>query len=447
VKTLVSNCVEKNRHLAAGGAVDPIGKNEARNASIPILVGILLFGISFHAGAQEKGVSASARGASAAFTLSAGEAGQSIDRPTLRHRDSRYRICASDVLALTFPLTPEFDQTVNVQPDGFVSLAGVGDVHLEGFTTEESIAAIKEAYGKILHEPIVTLELKDFNKPYFIVNGQVHNGLNFQLITISQAVREPVTKTLLTKFGGLAMTGYYDLASRWVVNFRELIVQGNQVLVPTISNLQERDPNSVPKIYRDSYRLIFFLAIPTFAFLVVVSPLISRIWIGAYEPIFVRFVALLAVGWLVNVLSNSAYVVDLGTGALGWVSFGCVSTAILNLGGGLILGEHFGGTAVVAASMASLIFGYIIVVVSHHIENGVPFRLLLPKESAGIALSALAGALIFLPFFCSSPPPSLYSPRVSTGLLAALLTIIIIPMWLHPLRRRLLHWVFSNLTA
>src|ERR1700690_1946737 len=59
------------------------------------------------------------------------------EHPALQRRNSRYRLCASDAITLTFPLTPEFNQTVNVQPDGFVSLMGAGDVHLEGLTTQE----------------------------------------------------------------------------------------------------------------------------------------------------------------------------------------------------------------------------------------------------------------------------------------------------------------------
>ena len=104
------------------------------------------------------------------------------DRPALQRRDaSRYRLCASDVVALTFPQTPEFNQTVNVQPDGYVSLMAVGDVHLEGMTSQESIVAIKSAYEPILHDPLVTLELKDFNKPYFIVGGHVFKPGKFDL--------------------------------------------------------------------------------------------------------------------------------------------------------------------------------------------------------------------------------------------------------------------------
>ncbi len=113
------------------------------------------------------------------------------DRPALERRNPRYKLCASDVLGLTFPNTPEFDQTVNVQPDGFISLAGVGDVHVEGLTTAEANAAIKTAYSKILQEPALTIELKDFNKPYFMVNGQVYKPGKFDLrgyTTASQAI-------------------------------------------------------------------------------------------------------------------------------------------------------------------------------------------------------------------------------------------------------------------
>jgi polysaccharide biosynthesis/export protein len=101
--------------------------------------------------------------------------------PVLQQRNARYRLCPSDAITLTFPLTPEFNQTVNIQPDGFASLAGAGDVHLEGLTTKESVIVVQAAYSKILHDPLLTIELKDFNKPYFIVGGQVSKPGKFDL--------------------------------------------------------------------------------------------------------------------------------------------------------------------------------------------------------------------------------------------------------------------------
>jgi O-antigen/teichoic acid export membrane protein len=272
-------------------------------------------------------------------------------------------------------------------------------------------------------------------------------GLHFQFITASQALREPVTKALIARFGDLALVGFYDLASRWVVTFRELIVQANQVLVPTVSRLRESDPGSVPRLYRESYRLIFFLAIPASAFLIALSPLVSLFWIGRFEPVFISFVALLAAGWLVNILANPAYVVDLGTGALKWVSVGCAVTAILNAGLGLLAGMRWGGTAVVGASVLSLAVGYTIVLAAYHVDNRVPFAKLLPKESLGIVFASLVGALIFFLFFSLSTERNHLSFPATAITLGALVITIAIPMWLHPLRKRLIHWVFSRVAA
>ena len=113
------------------------------------------------------------------------------DTRDLERRDQRYRLCASDVIALMFPLTPEFDETVSIQPDGFASLMGAGDVRLAGLTRQEATAAVQTAYAGILRDPVVTLELKDFNKPYFIVGGQVGHPGKYDLrgdTTATQAI-------------------------------------------------------------------------------------------------------------------------------------------------------------------------------------------------------------------------------------------------------------------
>jgi O-antigen/teichoic acid export membrane protein len=211
--------------------------------------------------------------------------------------------------------------------------------------------------------------------------------------------------------------------------------------------LHERDPRSLPALYRESYRLIFYLAIPTFAFVAIAAPIVSRLWIGRYEPQFVAFVGLLATGWLINVLANPAYVFDLGTGALRWVSIGCIATGILNASAGFALGRQFGGMAVVAVSASTLALGYIIILVSYHVQNRVPFTVLAPKESISVVLSSAAGVLIFLPAFCSASILNAHSAPLPAMASAALLAMIGIPMWIHPLRVRLMNWALARLPA
>lgn len=154
--------------------------SDVRIALIAALVAIFAPPIAASAAAQRHGKATSTETSLTALSTRS-SAPDDPDRPVLQHRDARYRICPSDVIALAFPLTPEFNQTLNVQPDGFISLIGAGDVYLQGRTTQESVAAIQAAYAKILHDPIVSLELKEFNKPYFIVSGQVSKPGKFDL--------------------------------------------------------------------------------------------------------------------------------------------------------------------------------------------------------------------------------------------------------------------------
>ena len=58
----------------------------------------------------------------------------------------------------------------------------------------------------------------------------LHYGINFQISSIAIMLYEPVTKWLMSYFGGLAMTGYYEMASRMVAQFRAIPVAANQVL-------------------------------------------------------------------------------------------------------------------------------------------------------------------------------------------------------------------------
>src|SRR5271168_187127 len=112
--------------------------------------------------------------------------------PQLQQRYPRYRIQAGDQFDLNFELSPEFNQpAVEVQPDGFVALRNVGDVHVSGQTVPELTETLRMAYGKILHDPLISVVLKDFQKPYFIADGQIGKPGKYDLrgdTTLTQAI-------------------------------------------------------------------------------------------------------------------------------------------------------------------------------------------------------------------------------------------------------------------
>ena len=102
-----------------------------------------------------------------------------------------YRLSKSDVVEVSFTFTPEFNQTETVLPDGRISLRGTSAVVAEGKTTEELGETIRAAYAGLLHEPDVTVTLKEFDKPFFIAAGEVGHPGKYELrspTTVAEAV-------------------------------------------------------------------------------------------------------------------------------------------------------------------------------------------------------------------------------------------------------------------
>lgn len=107
-------------------------------------------------------------------------------------RFPRYKVAAGDAMDINFTFSPELNQSVTVQPDGFINLREVGDVHVQDQTTTEIADTIRKAYSKMLKDPVVSVILKDFNKPYFIAGGQVLHPGKYELratTTLAQALQ------------------------------------------------------------------------------------------------------------------------------------------------------------------------------------------------------------------------------------------------------------------
>ncbi|MGO9210655.1 MAG: polysaccharide biosynthesis/export family protein [Terriglobales bacterium] len=108
-----------------------------------------------------------------------------------QERNPRYRLLKGDSFDVDFAFSPEFNQTVVVQPDGYITLRGAGSMRVEGQTVPELTETIKKAYASILHNPVVTVALKDFEKPYFVAAGQVAKPGKYDLrsdLTLVEAV-------------------------------------------------------------------------------------------------------------------------------------------------------------------------------------------------------------------------------------------------------------------
>ncbi len=106
-------------------------------------------------------------------------------------RHPLYRLTKSDTMDINFTFSPDFNQTLTIQPDGFVALRGAGQLSAEGLTVAQLQQAVVDAYRVFLHEPEVTVTLKDFDKPYFLASGEVARPGKYELrgdLTVIEAV-------------------------------------------------------------------------------------------------------------------------------------------------------------------------------------------------------------------------------------------------------------------
>ncbi len=107
------------------------------------------------------------------------------------NRRPLYRLRQSDVVDVSFTVAPEFNQSLTVQPDGYVMLKDAGLVEAQGLNLEEFSRAIEKAYQGYLHDPQVAVALKEFEHPYFIVGGEVGKPGKYELrsdTTVMEAV-------------------------------------------------------------------------------------------------------------------------------------------------------------------------------------------------------------------------------------------------------------------
>lgn len=258
-------------------------------------------------------------------------------------------------------------------------------------------------------------------------------AVNFQINSIAILFFDPVTKLLMSRYGGLSSAAYYEMASQLVVKLRALVIAANQALVPTVAELHETSPVKVRELYLKAYRLLFFVAVPLYTTILLALPMVSVLWIGHSEAQFLQFGALLTVGWGLNNLTGPAYFLNLGTGDLKWNSISHVLMAILNVLLGLMLGPVLGGLGVVISAMTALIIGSWFVIYALHKQYKIPFRNIVPSEHYWLLITVFC--CIMISIWMNAAHLLNQNTIVSRAInLGVYLLVVGIAMWFHPYR-------------
>lgn len=160
-----------------------------------------------------------------------------------------YRLRASDVVEITFTVAPEFNQILTVQPDGCVTLKDAGLIEAEGLNLQQFGQAVQRAYTGYLHDPQVAVALKDFERPYFIVGGEVGKPGKYELradTTVIEAVQIAGGFTQQSKHSQVVLFRrvHDDLVEARLLNLKKMLREGR---FREDSHLQPGDMVFVPQ--------------------------------------------------------------------------------------------------------------------------------------------------------------------------------------------------------
>jgi polysaccharide export outer membrane protein len=168
-----------------------------------------------------------------------------------------YRLNRSDVVTVAFTLSPEFDQMLTVQPDGYVFLKDAGAVLAYGLTLEEFRLAVRQAYKGYLHDPQVAVALKDFEHPYFVAGGEVGHPGKYELRTdtsIMEAVQIAGGFTHEAKHSQVVLFRHVnnDLVEARIFDIKKMLKEKSLSEIPSLrpGDMVFVPQNSISKIER-----------------------------------------------------------------------------------------------------------------------------------------------------------------------------------------------------
>lgn len=265
-------------------------------------------------------------------------------------------------------------------------------------------------------------------------------GLSVQAMNVGVLLFDPLTKALISRAGVLGTVGWYEMASRMVMQLRALAASAVEALVPAVSHLGEQDRGAMKIAYVDATRAVVFLVPPATAATVTIVPLVAEVWIGHAQPDFHAFAYALTLSMLPTLVAVPAYYSNI---ALGHLRPNGAGVAVILFGTPLLgapLSGVLGPLGAVLGFCVSLVLGHAIMLVAFHRREGIPIGAIVPNGTLVLSLaSAVAGIAAALLYFRLAAEPS--AAQRATAVIAASTAVLVPAIWLNPFRRELQGWV------
>jgi hypothetical protein len=183
------------------------------------------------------------------------------------------------------------------------------------------------------------------------------------------------------------MVAHYDLATRLVMQIRGLVVAGATPLTPAFARFKNPADPGFGALLEKATRVSALAAVVTAFLSLAGAPLMSLVILGKMDSDLLRMSTALTLGWSINLLCLGSYMAAQGIGLLRWKFISHTVLALCVLIGVFALVPAFGADGLLAAAVAGLVLGAMVVLVGN--ELSVANLGGAPKSFAYLMIAAL----------------------------------------------------------
>lgn len=268
-------------------------------------------------------------------------------------------------------------------------------------------------------------------------------GSNVQLSSLMMMFFDPLTKAMISKYGGLSAAGYFEIANQVVIKARSIIIAANQAIIPKVASITDAMEYEISKMYITNIRILVFITVPIFTFLIFFGGTLSNLILGSYHKDFIFFLNLSAIAWCCNTLSVAAYFINIGSGNILMNTKAHILMGLINITLGWKMGEYYGANGVILAYAISLIVGSIYLVLKFQYRNNILFKDLDIKELNRLLILCII--LSSTQYFLNNINLNSLVEISKINIISLILIIYIIYIiWINPLRKYLWHYTFNE---
>jgi len=178
-------------------------------------------------------------------------------------------------------------------------------------------------------------------------------GAGLQISSIAWAGFETSIRFLMSRFGGAALLGQYEIAYRLANQPRVLFVYIAQPLGPALVNRAAEGRAAFAAFYRLTYARFSLGAAAVAVGVILTSPLAAWIMLGGIHSHYLLFAALTAIGAAIHIWAMPVENAAVAQGVLRYNAIGTISALVVMLVLGIPAGWLFGGEGVAVSVLCA----------------------------------------------------------------------------------------------